>query len=436
MLTPTNISGLRGWEQITQEKKVIYNLVEGECAPVKQVIIYSKYGLDTIVLVGSGIPALFEKIKRILDEKLTDFIWGNVKLVNRDIWVDVANIHSKNPDELEPTLNKIYQIIQADEPIFAEITPQINESLCQLGRKRGKDYLRRSLGYLGANIEVGHIERKMNLKTFTNPVPFNSLDSIVMIKEVVNPKKTDSITSDVSLNTIKREQLTANPELVVVYKEMLNGQTTLNLSRKEIGDMEATALADALKDNRILHTIDLSNNKIGPVGTTALAEVMKVNETLRKLDLSSNEIGNAGAIDLSKILLINRTLESLLLHYCKIGDEGAAAIASSLMTNETLHTLELLYNQIGEKGGSSLAAAMKTNGMLTTFTQFGNKISNEDREIISQELKRNRTLGTRKNMLPVSMQSSKPGVEKNDSTETVARTLYTLQNQIKNGSLK
>lgn len=215
------------------------------------------------------------------------------------------------------------------------------------------------------------------------------------------------------LNNIREhEQLNADSELVDRYKALLIGQTTLNLSNKEMGDVETIALAEALKEKKVTaHTINLSNNKIGPIGSVALAKSLKVNETVRNLNLSQNPIGDLGGSALSETLLDNTTLESLTLTGCKIRDGGAAAIALSLMANKTLHSLDLLYNEIGEVGGSSLATAMKTNGALTTFTQFGNKINDKDRGIISDELKRNRSLGIQKNVL----MENKTGIEKNDS---------------------
>lgn len=199
----------------------------------------------------------------------------------------------------------------------------------------------------------------------------------------------------------------SDSELVGIYKEMLFGQATLNLSKKELGDVEAAALAEAMKDKKVItHTVNLRNNKFGPVGTRALAEALKVNETVRSLDLSQNNIGDEGGSALSETLLVNITLESLCLHYCKIGNAGGTAIASSLLTNKTLRALELLYNQISETGGSSFATAIKVNGSLTTFTYFGNEFNESGRSIISRELTRNRNLGTQKNAL-----QNKAGIE-------------------------
>ncbi|MBP9693323.1 MAG: hypothetical protein KBE16_01255, partial [Alphaproteobacteria bacterium] len=76
----------------------------------------------------------------------------------------------------------------------------------------------------------------------------------------------------------------------------------------EMGNVGAVALADALKENRMLTTLSLGDNQIGDVGARALAEALKVNGTLTDLNLWSNQIGGVGARALAEALKVNGTL--------------------------------------------------------------------------------------------------------------------------------
>eukprot|EP00811_Abedinium_folium_P011477 NODE_20627_length_789_cov_6.936556.p2 GENE.NODE_20627_length_789_cov_6.936556~~NODE_20627_length_789_cov_6.936556.p2 ORF type:complete len:138 (-),score=24.77 NODE_20627_length_789_cov_6.936556:13-426(-) len=76
--------------------------------------------------------------------------------------------------------------------------------------------------------------------------------------------------------------------------------TSLFLSRNEIGDAGAQALAKALRSNNHLEYLSLSGNEIGDAGAQALAAMLHQNRTLKDLCLYSNEIGDAGTQALSK----------------------------------------------------------------------------------------------------------------------------------------
>ena len=63
----------------------------------------------------------------------------------------------------------------------------------------------------------------------------------------------------------------------------------------DIGDNEATAIAQFLHRNCTLHTFNLSNNSITSDGAKALANALHCNCTLQTLNFSGNSITNDGA---------------------------------------------------------------------------------------------------------------------------------------------
>eukprot|EP00566_Odontella_aurita_P009918 CAMPEP_0113575366 /NCGR_PEP_ID=MMETSP0015_2-20120614/27653_1 /TAXON_ID=2838 /ORGANISM="Odontella" /LENGTH=434 /DNA_ID=CAMNT_0000478587 /DNA_START=31 /DNA_END=1335 /DNA_ORIENTATION=- /assembly_acc=CAM_ASM_000160 len=147
--------------------------------------------------------------------------------------------------------------------------------------------------------------------------------------------------------------------------------THLDLNDNNIGDVGASALAEALKCNTALIKLSLKYNSIGDVGVSALAEMLKCNTTLTHLDLhlNDNDIGDVGASALSEMLKSNTTLIKIILSYNSIGDVGALALAEALMYNDTLTGLELDDNDdISDIGASALVEALQSNA---TLTQLG-----------------------------------------------------------------
>lgn len=85
--------------------------------------------------------------------------------------------------------------------------------------------------------------------------------------------------------------LTNNPGSTVfdALADITEGKaTTLNLLNANMGDVDATVIAGALKVTTALTTLYLGSNNIGVNGAVALWEALKVNPALTTLDLSNN----------------------------------------------------------------------------------------------------------------------------------------------------
>ena len=64
--------------------------------------------------------------------------------------------------------------------------------------------------------------------------------------------------------------------------------TKLLLARNKISDRGASAIAEKLKKNRILHTLTLGYNLIGPDGGVNIAKALEGNKHLVALELPGN----------------------------------------------------------------------------------------------------------------------------------------------------
>ena len=126
-------------------------------------------------------------------------------------------------------------------------------------------------------------------------------------------------------------------------------------------------LAVALAANRALTKLSITKNQIGDEGATALADALCVNGAMTDLDLSFNNIGGDGAKALANALRVNGAMTTLLLGGNKIRDEGATALADALHVNGALTSLDLSYNTIGDEGAKALGEALRVNGALTTL---------------------------------------------------------------------
>ncbi|MFN7095590.1 MAG: leucine-rich repeat domain-containing protein, partial [Burkholderiales bacterium] len=127
-----------------------------------------------------------------------------------------------------------------------------------------------------------------------------------VIKGLVSEKIIETLKQNSDQLVLARELLNEFDMIALVNHPVFfkkNGQQykSLDLSKKQIGDQEITALAKALKHTQIKE-LDLSNNQISDQGAIALAEALKLTQ-IKTLDLSNNQIGHQGTIKLAKICM-------------------------------------------------------------------------------------------------------------------------------------
>ncbi|KAJ1492760.1 hypothetical protein T484DRAFT_1770354 [Baffinella frigidus] len=129
----------------------------------------------------------------------------------------------------------------------------------------------------------------------------------------------------------------------------------------------ATALAQALRSNRVLTSLSLKDNQVGPEGAEKLAAMLHDNRTIERLNLMGCAVGDQGvealagalALPSCNLLLLalrhnsalaeNPPLTELALNSNLITDVGIAALAVALTTNTRLEILRLTENDLGRE---------------------------------------------------------------------------------------
>eukprot|EP00808_Paulinella_micropora_P024100 g20686.t1 len=167
---------------------------------------------------------------------------------------------------------------------------------------------------------------------------------------------------------------------------------SLNLSRQNLGQVGASAVAEGLQENKTLRELNIHDNNIGPDGAKAFAKALEVNKSITTLNLNWNNIGPDGAAAIRKALEVNSSLTQLSLWNNKIGNAGAIAIGKGLEVNNSIHSIELDENDIGVEGAKAIGLALQVNKTLKALTLDGNKIGDEGATYISSALKANNSI--------------------------------------------
>ncbi|KJE92014.1 hypothetical protein CAOG_03051 [Capsaspora owczarzaki ATCC 30864] len=194
------------------------------------------------------------------------------------------------------------------------------------------------------------------------------------------------------LDLCKKQIGNADAKAVAEAIKVNTTMTELKLGGNLIADVGARAIAEAVRANCTLTVVDLAENRIGDAGARAFAETLKVNNTLTKLDLNENQIGDAGAQAIAEALKVNKTLTVLYLWHNQIGAAGAQAIADALKVNTTLTELYLYKNPIGDDGAQAIAEALEVNTTLTKLYLWENQITCTGAQALAEALKANTTL--------------------------------------------
>ena len=181
-------------------------------------------------------------------------------------------------------------------------------------------------------------------------------------------------------------------QMIASWLERCPRPIALDITKNDIGEEGAIALATALKANSTLTSLNVADNNIGATGTKALAAVLKDNSTLTSLNVSLNSLGDIGATAFADAIRTNATLTSLVLANNKIGVAGAEALADALKTNSTLTSLSVSHNKIGASGATVFAAALKFNSTLTSLNVAHNEIDTAGATAFADVLMSNSTL--------------------------------------------
>jgi len=119
--------------------------------------------------------------------------------------------------------------------------------------------------------------------------------------------------------TVELSPMSAEEAKVIeeALAKMVNGETSLELGRHQIGDVGAIAIADALPQSK-LTSIYVHDNEIGDVGASKIAEALPQSELIL-LYLRGNQIGDVGASKIAEALPQSKLAELFLVDN-QIGD--------------------------------------------------------------------------------------------------------------------
>ena len=168
--------------------------------------------------------------------------------------------------------------------------------------------------------------------------------------------------------------------------------TEVNLSRRNLGDEEVKALADALRVNKSVTKVDLYNNKFGDEGLKALADALRVNKSVTEVNLRGNNFGDEGLKALANAFQVNKSVTQVKLGANKFGDEGVKALAEALRVNKTVTKVDLYNNKFGDEGLKALADALRVNKSVTKVDLYNNKFGDEGLKALASTMEVNETI--------------------------------------------
>ncbi|EDV19779.1 NACHT, LRR and PYD domains-containing protein 5 [Trichoplax sp. H2] len=142
-----------------------------------------------------------------------------------------------------------------------------------------------------------------------------------------------------------------------------NNLTTIDLTNAGISDIIATAIAEAIINNKdlLIRNLILLRNNIGSDGGREFGRMLKVNRTLYTLDLRSNRLGDQGVISLCEGLQGNDCLHSLRLENNRFSQAGIIAYVNAMIDPDCqISSLNVSYNPLGMLGIEALAPLLKS----------------------------------------------------------------------------
>jgi Leucine Rich repeat len=159
--------------------------------------------------------------------------------------------------------------------------------------------------------------------------------------------------------------------------------------REEVSDLEARAIAAALRDDVHLRSLKIRCLTISYANLKMILNALINNTTLTSIDFSILDISLLGSTAITQALQLNTTLKSVRLWIRMMSDSYLEPIVKYLQVNNSLETLYLLshYGGWSMEGCNHLVRALEVNTSLRTFYfYYGNYGSNLDVQFIANLL--------------------------------------------------
>ncbi|KAI8897967.1 hypothetical protein BC833DRAFT_591749 [Globomyces pollinis-pini] len=202
--------------------------------------------------------------------------------------------------------------------------------------------------------------------------------------------------------------------IIKATKLIKKNSSKLNLSRKNVKDLDCDALFPLLASNvSTISKLDLHDNQISELGASTLVQALLPPKYLKKpsyelavgevdlqivsnlnyLDLSYNKLGSSGA-EVVADLVRYTNISTLNLTHNNIRSRGLSAISQALTWGSGLKQLFLNSNGICQFGIKSISQTLLNNPCLQELHLSYNNIRNEGIRMISEALTRNNQLKT------------------------------------------
>ncbi|KAJ3047545.1 RNA-DNA hybrid ribonuclease, partial [Rhizoclosmatium hyalinum] len=140
--------------------------------------------------------------------------------------------------------------------------------------------------------------------------------------------------------------------------------TSLDVSKNPLGDDTIKLLCKGIQvnPNPNLTLLDLTKINLGDSGAIALAEMMAYNTTIIDLRVSENDITSVGVKAFGKALETNKTLQSLYMNRLHCGPDGFQSIAHAVKSKTCgLKYLDASACLLGDEGASVLLDCVNEN---------------------------------------------------------------------------
>eukprot|EP00941_MAST-03F_sp_MAST-3F-sp1_P002862 g2862.t1 len=172
------------------------------------------------------------------------------------------------------------------------------------------------------------------------------------------------------------------------------GLLTIDFSNNLIRDDGVLAIAHAIEKSKMIRILNLNSNKIMDKGASALANCLKMNHSVKTLSLSANSIEDKGCQDIAHSIRLNTVLTALHLAENKIQAQGGEAIAEALSLNTATAETSSLFVGLSEDAADDLSASLQSNNSLTILDLAGNNIENVGARAIGEMLRSNEHVTT------------------------------------------
>lgn len=176
------------------------------------------------------------------------------------------------------------------------------------------------------------------------------------------------ITSQVRQGSIIDDQIDDQHKLVVSLKGFDDAMTTSFARMLKSDEIKNIVISQQVKyafSETGIQKLSITDGTFGLAGATALAEALKNDKHIVSVDFSGNQIGDKGAEVLANAFLSNhkngKRICGITLMNNNIGDAGAEALAEVLKGNPYIYKIHLEGNDIGTLGIYAITDALIAN---------------------------------------------------------------------------